>query len=195
MNFDDFKALFGLTFRDPQAAARALMGLGMPVPTRWMALALAVSVSSLLAWLAARLLGGATQVEAVVLTAQPLLMAALQFGAIALAAFLMAGVGRVFGGQGRFEDALLLTVWIEIVLLVVQLAQIAVSLVLPSVGGILGLLAIGVFMWLTVQFTKALHGFHSGAKVLLGVIATAIFAGFVLSLVAASLGIMPEITP
>ena len=46
MSFDDFKALIGLSFRDPQGAARALLGQGGPVQARWMALLAAVSVSA-----------------------------------------------------------------------------------------------------------------------------------------------------
>ncbi|GGF64366.1 YIP1 family protein [Paracoccus acridae] len=194
MTFDDFKALIGLSFRDPNAAAHALMGQGWPIQARWMALLAAVSLSALLASLAAMLFStpapDGTQV--VILSHQPMVLALMQFGAIVMAAGLMSSVGRMFGGHGRFEDALLLTVWIEVLLLVVQAAQLVVSLVLPGVAGMLGLAALVLFLWLTVQFTKALHGFRSSAKVALGLIGTAFVAGFVLSLIAAALGILPE---
>lgn len=195
MNFDDFKALVGLTFRNPEGAARVLMGMNLPMSVRWMALVLAVSVSALLAWASTQAFplpeGQAGGVMG--LTGQPLVMAGIQLGAIVLASGLMAGVGRMFGGQGRFEDALLLTVWIEVVLLLVQLVQLLVSLILPGLAGILGILAIAVFLWLTVQFTKALHGFRSGPKVMLGLFATALAVGFVLSFLAAAFGLLPEI--
>ena len=194
MTFDDFKALVGLSFRDPQAAARYLMAQGWPIQARWMALLAAVSVSELLASLAAALFSapGPEGDRVVVLSQQPMVLAVMQMGAIVLAAGLMSGVGRMFGGGGRFEDALLLTVWIEVLLLIVQAAQVVLSLILPGVAGIFGLLAIALFLWLTVQFTKALHGFHSTPKVVLGMIGTVFVAGFVLSLLAAALGIMPE---
>lgn len=194
MTFDDFKALVGLSFRDPQAAARDLMAQGWPIQARWMALLAAVSVSALLASLAAALFSapGPEGDRVVVLSQQPMVLTVMQMGAIVLAAGLMSGVGRMFGGGGRFEDALLLTVWIEVLLLIVQAAQVVLSLILPGVAGIFGLLAIALFLWLTVQFTKALHGFHSTPKVVLGMIGTVFVAGFVLSLLAAALGIMPE---
>ncbi|MDQ1899600.1 YIP1 family protein [Paracoccus sp. WLY502] len=194
MTFDDFKALVGLSFRNPNAAAHTLMGQGWPIQARWMALLAAVSLSALLASLAAVLFStpapDGTQV--VILSQQPMVLALMQLGAIVLAAGLMSGVGRMFGGHGRFEDALLLTVWIEVLLLVVQAVQLVVSLVLPGVAGMLGVAALVLFLWLTVQFTKALHGFRSSAKVALGLIGTAFVAGFVLSLIAAALGILPE---
>ena len=194
MSFDDFKALVGLSFRDPQAAAHLLMARDWPVSARWMALFAAVSVSALLASFAAVLFStpGPDGTQIVTLSRQPMMLAAMQLAAIVLAAGLMSGVGRMFGGGGRFEDALLLTVWIEVLLLLVQVAQLALSLILPGVAGLLGLAAVVLFLWLTVQFTKALHGFRNSVKVALGLLGTAFVAGFVLSLIAAALGILPE---
>ncbi|MFC3627879.1 Yip1 family protein [Paracoccus angustae] len=194
MSFDDFKALVGLSFRDPQRAAQLLMGQDWPVQARWMALLAAVSVSALLAWLAGAMFAAPAENDAqvVLLSRQPMVLAVMQMVAILVAAGLMSGVGRMFGGRGRFEDALLLTVWIEVLLLLVQAAQIVLSLVLPSAAGMLGIAAMALFLWLTVQFTKALHGFRSSLKVMVGLIGTAIAAGFLLSILAAALGIMPE---
>ncbi|MCF3973446.1 YIP1 family protein [Paracoccus salsus] len=195
MNFDDFNALLRMTLRNPEDAAQTLIGMNLPMSVRWMALLLAVSVSALLAWVSVQMfpLPEGETPSVLGLTGQPIAMAGIQLAAIVMAATLMTGVGRMFGGHGRFEDALLLTVWIEIVLLLVQLAQLLVSLILPGLAGILGILAIAVFLWLTVQFTKALHGFRSGAKVMLGMFATALAVGFVLSFLAAALGLLPEV--
>jgi len=198
MTFDDFRTLVRQTFRNPEAAARWLIAQGWPMQVRWMALALAVSVSGLLAYASTLLFPlpeGADTSEAVAVFAisnQPLMLAGLQGVAIVLGAGLMAGVGRLFGGQGRFADALLLTVWIEVMLLIVQAAQIVLSLALPALAGILGILAIAMFLWLTVQFTKALHGFTSGPKVLLVMFATLLLMGFVLSFFMAAFGLLPE---
>lgn len=195
MSFDDLQALVGLTFRNPEAAARALIAANWPITARWMALVLAVSVSAVLAWISAQMFplpeGEAALLS---LTSQPMAMAGMQLVAVVLAAALMAGVGRMFGGQGRFEDALLLTVWIEAVLLIVQLVQVLLAVIMPALSGILGMLAVALFLWLTVQFTKALHGFRSGPKVFLGLIATAFIAGFALSVLAAAFGLLPEIS-
>ncbi|CAM3269082.1 Yip1 family protein [Paracoccus nototheniae] len=194
MTFDDFRTLVRQTLRNPEQAAHWLIGQGWPMQVRWMALMLAVSVSGLLAY-ASTLLFPVPEGEAVAvfaISSQPLVLAGLQLIAIVLGAALMAGVGRLFGGQGRFEDALLLTVWIEVMLLIVQAAQIVLSLALPALAGILGILAIALFLWLTVQFTKALHGFTSAPKVLLVMFATLLVMGFVLSFFMAAMGLMPE---
>lgn len=196
MTFDDFKGLIGLTFRNPQAAARFLIDSDWPVPARWMALIIAVSMSVILSWLAALMLaqpGGDAMTT--MMRGSPLVMAGVQMVAIVIAATLMAGVGRMFGGHGRFEDALLLAVWIEALLLIVQVAQLLLVLIIPAAAALLGGLVIALFLWLTVQFTKELHGFQSTLKVLLGLIGAALVAGFLLSFIAAAFGLLPEITP
>ncbi|WP_410217594.1 Yip1 family protein [Paracoccus sp. (in: a-proteobacteria)] len=194
MTFDDFKALSRQTLRNPEKAAHWLMGQGWPMQARWMALIAAVALSGILAYLSTLLFARPEDDATPMFTLgqQPLTLAGMQLAAIVLGAGLMSGVGRVFGGQGRFADALLLTVWIEVMLLMVQALQIILALALPALAGVLSILAVALFLWLTVQFTKALHGFTSGPKVLLIMFATLLAMGFVLSFFAASLGLMPE---
>jgi len=194
MTFDDFKALVRLTLRNPEQGAQLLMAQGLPMSVRWMALFLAVSVSGLLAYLAAVLfpIPDAEVPPMYALVQQPLVLAAMQLVAIVVGAGLMTGVGRLFGGFGVFADALLLSVWIEVMLLIVQVGQIVLSLVIPAFASMLGIVAIAMFLWLTVQFTKALHGFSSGPKVLLGLFATLLAMGFMMSFFAASFGLLPE---
>lgn len=193
MTTDDFKALVRQTFRNPEDAARWLIAQNWPMQARWMALVTAVSISGVLAYLSVQLFPipeGETPM--LPLGQQPLVLAGMQLFAIIIGAGLMAGVGRMFGGHGRFEDALLLAVWIEVMLLIVQVLQIVFTLILPPLAGMLGILAIALFLWLTVQFTKALHGFTSAPKILLVMFATLMVMGFVLSFFMAGLGLMPE---
>lgn len=195
MTGQDFRTLLGLTLREPMQAARVLMALGLPVSARWMALLLAVSLSGVLAWIAGQLAPIPAEMRTPFSDAisLPFTMAGMQFCAVVLAAGLMTVIGRAFGGHGRFEDALLLTVWIEISLLLIQVLQLVAMVILPPLASILGVLAVALFFWLTVQFTKQLHGFSSSVKVLLGLVSTAFLAGFVLSILIAAFGLMPEI--
>ena len=194
MTSNHLKALLLVTLRDPAQAARLLIGLNLPMPARWMALFLAVSVSGLLAWLGNQVAPIPDEFRTTLRDAmsQPLVMAAIQLGAVMIAAGLMSAVGRAFGGHGRFHDALLLTVWIEAVLLLFQFLQIISALIIPVLASMLGMIAFVLFFWLTVQFTRELHGFTSGFKVLLVMIGTAFVLGFLLSILAVSFGLLPE---
>ena len=196
MTTDDLKTLVGLTLREPEAAARQLIALNLPLSVRWMGVLLSAALSGLLAWLSAQLYP-VPEPEVVqvlsLITSHPLLVASLHVVPILVTSALMAGVGRMFGGKGSFEDALLLTVWIELVLLMVQTLQVVLTLVIPGVAIILGYVTLGLFFWLTVQFTKALHGFSSGAKVFLGMMGTAFVLATVVLFLAISAGVMPQL--
>ena len=193
MTGQDFSVLARTSFTDPALAVRQLQSLDLPMSARWLALLMAVALSSLLAAVGAMLFPVTVDTGLNTLTRQPLLLAALQLGGITLASWLVARVGRAFGGHGDFADALLVVVWIELLLLVIQAVQVVLMLIFPLFASLLGLAAIGVFVWLTVQMTKALHGFSNTMLVLLAMFATALLVGMVLSLVAGSLGLISPI--
>lgn len=184
--------LIGVSVRDPDAAVAALQGMGIGPRESWRAIFLAASVGAILSWLVMRTLPGA---EAGLdrLTLQPIVMALLQVGAAALFAALVYRVGRMFGGTGRFDDALLVTAWLEIAMLFVQVPQILFSMAVPAVGGILSMLSFALYFVLAVQLIRAVHGFRNPLLVALGIVGTVFVAAFALSLLAASLGIMPEV--
>ncbi len=184
--------LIGVSVRDPGAAIAALKGLGVGRRESWLTIFLAASVGAIMSWLLMRTLPGA---EAGMdrLASQPMGMALLQVGAAALFAALVDRVGRLFGGTGRFDDALLVTAWIEVAMLVVQIPQILISIALPAIGGILSLLSFALYFVLAVQLIRAVHGFRNPLLVALGIVGTVFVAAFALSLLAASLGIMPEV--
>ena len=184
--------LIGVSVRDPDAAVAALKGMGIGPRESWRAIFLAASVGAILSWLVMRTLPGA---EAGLdrLTLQPIVMALLQVGAAALFATLVDRVGRMFGGTGRLDDALLVTAWLEIAMLFVQVPQILFSMAVPAVGGILSMLSFALYFVLAVQLIRAVHGFRNPLLVALGIVGTVFVAAFALSLLAASLGIMPEV--
>ncbi|WP_157994763.1 YIP1 family protein [Paracoccus tegillarcae] len=196
MNGLNIRLLVGMTLRNPAQAARAILDVDYPLGVRWALAVLVVSLAAILASLTAALVTVPVDGEPRPygwIVDQPLILAGLQMAAVVLSAGLMAGVGRMFGGDGTFEDALILVVWIEAVLLLVQLAQIVLLPIMPGLGALLGLAAAGMFFYLTVQFTKVLHGFRSGFKVFLGMVAAMFAFAFLLSFVAAAFGLLPEV--
>lgn len=197
MNGLDIRSLVGLTLRSPTAAGRELLEANLPMAARWAAAVLVVSLAAILAWVTAAMLPDAPEGEATSTLAwignQPVLIAGFQLVALTLTAGLMSGVGRLFGGEGRFEDALILTVWLEAILLLVQAVQILLMPFSPDLAAMLGFVAAGMFFYLTVQFTKLLHGFRNGWKVLVVMLGAMLALGFVLSFIAAAFGLMPEV--
>lgn len=184
-----------LTLRDPAGAVRMLQGLDLPMVARWMALLLAVCLSTLLAGLSLLLFPVEVDSPVSRMLSQPVTLAAVQLAVMTVSAMLVAQVGRGFGGQGGFPDALLIVAWIELVLVGLQAAQLVMMLMFPATAALLSMLAFGLFLYLAVSMTKALHGFSSTAKVALAFFGSVFVLGFVLSLIAAALGIVPEVTP
>lgn len=90
--------------------------------------------------------------------------------------------GQLLKGRGRYAEALLLVVWLEVLALAVQVVTVLISLALPPLAGIVGLFGFAVLLWCLLHFARALHGFSG-----LGKAAGALVLGAVLVILASSL--------
>lgn len=185
LTLNQLRDLARLSFTEPRRAGAAVIALNPPMEARWMAVVAAVLVGTLTAYLLPLFAGQIAEAPA------PLGAVGLQLAANLLAAVLMAQVGRAFGGQGGFADALLLVAWLQAMMALVQMVQVLALLLLPGLAGLVLLLAVGLFFWLLVGFVQALHGFGSPFVVLAGILATMFAAAFVLSFVLILLGVQP----
>ncbi len=179
----DWPALVRLSFSEPEAGFRAVQALGLPMVARWMMVALAVVLGVVLAYLLPALTGATEGAF------QPFPFAMIQLGFNVLAIWLLANVGRMFGGTGSFADAVLLVGWLQLLMVGLQAVQVVVMLILPPLGAMVLILAIAAFFWLFSGFTCALHGFESRLMVLLGALGTLFAVTFVISFVLIILGI------
>lgn len=181
------------TLQSPRGAAGRLIAFDPPTEARWLALLL-VAVLAVLETRLALLLMPVSEVGGVfAILANPWLGVPAQVGSLVLIAAAMAVIGGMFGGRGRFNDALLLVVWLEFLLTVAQAVQMLVMLTLPPVGALFAIAVLLGFIWLMVQFTAALHGFSNLFKVFLGMVAGFVAIVTVLALVFGVLGITPPV--
>lgn len=189
---NEYLALARDSITKPGQAVAQVLGLNLPSDARWTALLAVVALSTILAALANALFPVPVEGSPFgILTAQPLRMALMQLIVMLVAAMAMARVGQLFGGTGRFMDALLLVVWIEAVLLGIQVAQSVLMLLFPLSAALLGLVAIALFFWLLANFTKELHGFRHLGLVAFGMAGTMVLMAIMLSVGLAALGILP----
>lgn len=179
----DMRELVRLSFAEPENGFRAVQALNLPIPARWMLVAVSVVMGVLLAYLLPVLSGQAGEIPT------PLTATVIQGGMNLLAIWLLAMIGRMFGGTGRFEDAILLVGWLQLMMVGMQAVQVLVMLVLPPLGGLVMILAIAAFFWMFSGFTCALHGFESRFMVLMATFGTLFAVAFVLSFVLILLGI------
>ncbi len=184
-----FAELLRLTFADPRAGARRVLALGLPVVTRWQALALVVAFSVLFSQVAARLVGAEDALAG--LGASPLVAFLVLAGFSVAMAGAIHVVGRAFGGRGRLADALLLVVWLHAVGFALQLAQIVLLLILPPLSPLVVLAGIVALFWLLTGFVAELHGFRSRLQVLVMIVVALLLLSFALALVLQALGLAP----
>ncbi|NCM97616.1 MAG: YIP1 family protein, partial [Rhodobacterales bacterium] len=74
--------------------------------------------------------------------------------------------------HGRFDEALILVVWLQFVLLGLQAVQLVAYAVAPLLADLIGLATVALFFWLLTNFVAELHGFKSLGLVFVGVLAT-----------------------
>lgn len=187
------KLLIRLTFADPKTAARQLITMNPPAQARWLGLALVAVLTILVMRLTVLLVPAEEMTPVGIALRNPVSGFAIQVGSILLVAAAMTGAGRVFGGRGQFQDALLLMVWTEFLLAIIAGVQLVLLMFVPLAGVVLTFLAVGLFAWLIVQFAAALHGFTNLWAVLAGMIATFFLLAVATALVLAILGIDPTV--
>lgn len=188
-SFSAFLALVRESVVEPRASARRIMDAGVPVSARWQGLALVVVLSAVLGQAATWLMPGAAGIAGGM--AGPMQSVMLQGGALLAMVFAAHHVGRMMGGRGRFEDALLLITWLQGIMVLVQLVQVVALVVLPPLAGIFSILGVALFLWLLTNFLAELHGFESLGKVLGAVVVTAVALAFVAAILLSILGISP----
>lgn len=175
-------ALAQLTLQDPRQAARVLLAEDVPMRARTAGLLLVAVVSALLASLQVGTdLQGLDPLSAFML-ASPFRAALFQWLFLALSVVLIHRVGRAFDGRGSLPDALLIVVWLQLLMLALQLLQLAATLVAPPLSGVIGLAGFALFLWLMTAFIAELHGFRNRGLVFFGMVLAALGTGFVLGI-------------
>lgn len=171
-----------LTLQDPRQAARVLLAEDVPMPARTAGLLLVAVVSALLASLQVGSDPQKLDPVSAFMLASPFRAAVVQWLFLALSVLLIHRVGRAFGGRGSFPDALLVVVWLQLLMLALQLVQIVATVFAPPLAGAIGLVGLGVFLWLMTTFICELHGFSARGLVFLGMVVTCIGTGLVLGI-------------
>ncbi|PWK62473.1 Yip1 family protein [Roseicyclus mahoneyensis] len=178
------------TVSNPREGAETVLSLGVPRQAMWLAFALVIVLSMLLGDLL-YLLAGLPQGGPLTgpMGSSAVVMGGLQAALLYMMAHAITQIGRLFGGTGRFEEALLLIVWLQFIFLCVQVVQLAALLLIPPVAGLITILALGLFLWLLVNFIATLHGFTSLGMVFVMTLLSGFAILVSLSLVLTMLGI------
>jgi hypothetical protein len=178
------------TISDPREGATTVLSFAPPRQALWLMFALVVVLSLIMGELVALVsdlpddgaLTGPYQQST-------LILGLLQGVFLFVMVHAITHIGRMFGGTGRFEEALLLMIWLQFIFLCVQVVQLVALLVIPPMAVLITILALGLFLWLLVNFIAVLHGFTSLGMVFVMTILSAFAIIFLLSVVLSILGI------
>jgi hypothetical protein len=176
-------ALAVLSIQDPRAGFRALLAEAVPLAARSAGLVLVAVISAILVQPGLALMPPQPDdMLGQFLAGSPLRLAILQWLILGLSALLIHHVGVAFGGKGRFEDALLLVVWLQLLMLGLQIAQLVLLVISPPLAGLVGLASFVALLWLSSHFIAELHGFSSASRVLAGVLLTVFLTAFIITI-------------
>ncbi len=163
-----------LSFNDPAAAGRALMGWRLSQIDAWSLLVAATCIwviilelsSGGMLWLGLNDGGGAIVWTLTIISISASWIVALFF------------VGRFLGANPRMSDVILVHAWPQVVQLAIQVVLLGFEIVMPAIGALLWIVALMWMLWLTLHLINEVMGFRSLMRAL---------AAFALSLVGASL--------
>jgi hypothetical protein len=149
--------------REPRPFARRIMAWNPPMGLRWQALILFTVIASVITTIAFSV---APSIPEQPDAQGPFVATLLEFGLNVLTVVLVQGIGQLFGGKGRFADALLLIAALQGLLLPVQIVQCILLVTVPAL--FLPMVGVGIVLmfWLLTHFTTELHGFASPLRVL-----------------------------
>ena len=134
----------------------ALLSMGVPKPFLWPAFALLVVLSVILIFASGPPAGpdGEILVSPFGLTISSAL-------AGAASVFLVWKIGELFGGKGGFDETLLLTVFLQGMIFLGQLIELAIFFIIPPLADLYYFTLIVFMFWLNLNFIAVLHGFAS----------------------------------
>lgn len=184
--------LIGDTFLRPRPAARDVLRLDLSGPALVEAAVAVTCLNVVLGYGGLLLAGGPVDPVSNAVLRAPVLGALLEFAVLMVVAFLTFRIGRAFGGTGEAAGALMVVVWLNAVMLVVQAAQLAALVLAPPLATLIAVAALVWLSWAFASFVAELHGFKSPAMVLGAVVLTMVVVIFGLTLLAAMLGLAPQ---
>lgn len=181
------------SLKRPRAAARRLLRLPIGGGAIIEAALAVACIGVLLGYVALRVSGGSVDPVTAAALDAPLLGVAAQVGMMTLAAVLTSAIGRLFGGTGGLQQAALVVVWLNGITLLFQLAQLAALAAAPPLAVVVLIASVVWLLWAYACFVAELHGFASTPIVLGVVVLTGIVLAFAGAMVAAVLGVTPQV--
>lgn len=155
------------TLRDPRAAAQRIMGLNLDSQTLYLALCAVAAINVLLASGPVVLLGGSVDPAAqaalpvLALLGNPFALFAIIAGGLLVMVHGLVWAGRAMGGDGSLTEMLSLLTWLQALRAAAQALVLVLSLIAPTIAGLVALVVAVAAFWLLLHFVSAALRFDS----------------------------------
>ena len=174
------------TPRDPKSVAEHLLGLGLLRPQIISLFAVSVCLSVISLFVSNVSMNGDNPFVIVVgpgLVMGPLPVAIMIFVMTLVSALASSRIGRMFGGNGDFNDLLIVMSWLQWMQFVFQMLSTLLSFISIALSGLASLVIFVLTLWIFVAMVDRAHGFESALKsivtIVLGSTVAGVSVGFV----------------
>lgn len=181
---------------EPRKVAQEIQALQFPRSVLWQAFVLFEVLSIAIGVLVSMLYPPGPEVFALigenpmlVLATKPVLAGMVGAALLVLAVFAIYWVGHLFGGAGRFEQALLTVIWVQFVMLLLQVVMLALTLFSGGMAALMNLVASFTIFWILSHFIAEMHGFRSAGLVFVMILLTILAALVGLAIILAVIGV------
>ncbi len=159
--------LFGMalqTIPEPRKIAVEIQALRYPRVALWQLFALFMVLSTGIGVMASILFPVDPSMAGPLLS-NPILMGIIESSVLVITVFIIYWAGQVFEGTGRFDQALLTVLWLQFVILFVQLAVLILAIFAPGMALMMNVFGVGLTFWILSHFITEMHGFRSAGMV------------------------------
>lgn len=196
MKIDGLSSLIQLaiaSLRTPKKSLRIILDLVITMPELIQATALVVALSMMLPIISLMFQPAQVQEAMKAYSTNPIPVFFLQLGILIGSAAIINFISQIFKGYGTFKEMLTAMVWMQFILIIIQVLQLVISIIAPQLNGIILLFSLMIMVYLTVNFIMEVNGFTNAFAVTAGVFGSFFGIALILSILLAILGITPEV--
>lgn len=193
ITFQSWMRAVWISLIDPAEIAAKVLNMRFRRDVMWTAMALITVVNVLLLELFQFLTPANTLMHEQVMSLSPFSYTAIIGSFLALLAVTLVQAGRILGGTGTLDGALMLIIWFQAISLTLEAIQVVLLFINIHIASMFSMISLGGIIWVIVNFINVLHGFANVGKSVFVILMAMIATGFGMLFVMALLGVSPPV--
>lgn len=186
--------LVKLSVRNPKEGAARVLALGLSRQAIWISLAITLTLGTILGYVHEAVTPDALGPDGEPIRLPDPFVSVIVTAVLLVALdFVIAQLGRGFGGTGGFFDILLVDVWLRVIALFAMVIDIIAFLISPELGQLVLFATYLYLLWLMLNFVAVAHGGISLGKSFLVIFLSGMIAFLPFLLLLGMVGLAPNI--